>query len=505
MAMPAASSLPKRYTAGGCVLGVEWQISALSQWYPKPVAQALRFKLWMNSDQDEAAAGLVLVAEGDRAALQEISYYTSLKVQGLLAIAHLNSTDRSTELQAPSQPLSLRLTHPLSYLQLCDLSSVLNQCEQATAALPTTLSVQPTTQQANNVIPFTTLRRAMRRQPVAWASSAAAALLAVGLTTALWRPGYQPSYQTSSVPNTDISGATPKAATGAEPSPAADSASPSALSSSASSSSNLPSSAPSDKPRNSQLAVKQPNTNKTTIAAPSQNAATSQTKPSGESPRESQIEPSPESAARLQAKAPAISPEIAGVPPAPARTSDASPEPPSSNQAQEPSAAQSTRPRASSSVLEAAPPPAAESATPRTSRRSLSTAPNANTAAGDATSTPAGAAAISSTAERVTADQAEATTINQVQRYFQTKWQESGVALAEPLSYSVQLSKKGKVVSFAALSSTAEAYRDRLLPTNAPLVFSTGSSSTSSSAQASAGLALRLDILPNGQVQVTKI
>lgn len=492
--MPAARSLQKRYTAGGCVLDVEWQLSALSQWYPKPVAQALRFKLWMNSGQDEAsAAGSVLVAEGDHVALQEISHYTSQKVQGLLAIAHINSADRSAALQNSQQPPSLRLTRPLSYLQLCDLNSVLNQCEQATATLPTALSLAPSTPKANNVVPFLTLRRSIRRQPVAWASSAAAALLAVGLTTALW-PGYQrPSYETSSLPNTDISGTTPEAATGAKPNSAADSIPPSALPS------GVPSSnAPSGSIRSSQPAVK-PNTDKTTIAEPSPSAAVSQAKP----PVNPSVEPSDRSAAKLQAQAPTASPETATAPLASPRASGAPPETPS-NQSQEFSAARSTRPRASSSVLEAAPPPAAESATARANRPNLSTAPGANTAANDGASTATDSASASSTADQAVS-QPEAITIAQVQRYFQTKWQESGVPLSEPLSYSVQLSGKGEVVSFAALSSNAEAYRDRLLPQNAPLVFSVGSSSHSSSNQTSAGLALRLDILPNGQVRVTKI
>ena len=498
MAMPAARSLPKRYTAGGCVLDVEWQLSALSQWYPKPVAQALRFKLWINSDQDGAsAAGSVLVAEGDRAALQEITHYTLQKVQGLLAIAHINSADRSAALQTSQQPPSLRLTHPLSYLQLCDLSSVLNQCEQATAALPTPLSIELSTPNANNVIPFTTLRRSIRRQPIAWASSAAAALLAVGLTTALW-PGYQrPSYQTSSLPNTDISGTTPEAATGTKPDSAADSVSPGALPSGALPSGVPPSGALSDSIRNSQPAVKQPNANKTTTAEPPSNATVSQAEPTAEPPGRS-------STAKLPAQASTASPETAAVPLAPSRASGAPPETPLSTQPQESIAAQSIRPRASSSALEAAPSPAAESTTARANRRNLSTAPSANTAANESASTATDAASASSTADQAVS-QPEATTIAQVQRYFQTKWQESGVTLLEPLSYSVQLSEKGEVVSFVALSSTAETYRDHLLPKNAPLVFSLGSSSTSPSSHASASFVLRLDILPNGQVQVAKI
>ncbi len=501
--MPATRSLQKRYTAGSCVLNVEWQLSALSQWYSKPVAQDLRFELWMNSDQGGASAvGSVLVAEGDRAAFQEIAQYTSQNVRKLLAIAHINSTDRSTLLQSPQRPPSLQLTHPLGYLQLCDLNSVLHQCEQATAALPTTLSttlsVEPSAPRADNVIPFTTLRRSIRHKPMAWASSAAAALLAVGLTTALW-PSYQtrselsatadrepnPSKvdQARSVPNTDISNPTSNAGTEAKPNSAADSMSPSAPppsapSSSAPSSTSSPTS--SDLLRNSKLADRRPSTNATATAEQPQNAA--------------------------------VSPEADALPPAPSRptpkpSSDAPADTP--QPAQEFSTAGRTGTRTPSSALEAAPPPAAE----RTAESGLRTAPRTNTATNDAASTTTESAEAPSTADRATAaragSQPEATTIAQVQRYFQTKWQESDVELSAPLSYNLQLSEKGEVVGFTALSSAAEAYRDRLLPENRPqdrpLIFSADSSIDSSITQAGAGLILRVDILLNGQVQVYKI
>ena len=495
MAMPATRSLQKRYTAGSCVLDVEWQLSALSQWHPKPIAQDLRFKLWMNSTQGDApAAGSALVAEGDRAALQEIAQYISQKVQGLLVIAHINSAGRSAALQSAPQPRGFQLTRSLSYLQLCDLNSVLHQCEQATAALPTTLStassVEPDASQANNVIPFTALRRSIRRRPTAWASSAAAALLAVGLTTALW-PSYQrPSYRTSSEPNTEDSfGATPNAANKANPDSAVN------LPSSVSPSSSPYPIASSGPVKNSNLEAKQPNTNTAATAERSQNAAVSQAQP--------QNKPATESVAKPQAKAPAAPPETATSPSAPASASSNAPPETPSDRAQEFSAADSSGTRAPGSALEAAPPSAARNS------RDLRASPRTNTANSDAASTATDAAIAPSTADQApvarAASQSEITTIAQVQRYFQTKWQEINVSLSEPLSYNLLLSEKGEVVSFTALSSAAAAYSDRLLPEDRPLVFSAHSPADSSATQGDAGFTLRLDILPNGQVQVSKI
>ena len=514
MAMPATRFLQKRYTVGSCVLNVEWQLSALSQWYPKPVAQDLRFELWMNSEMNSdqsgtSAAGSVLVAEGDRAALQEITQYTSQNVRQLLAIASSNSpasnspasTGRSTLPQSLQRPPSLQLTHPLGYLQLCDLNSVLHQCEQATATLPTTLSTtlsdEPSAPKANNVVPFTTLRRSIRHKPVAWASSAAAALLTVGLTTALW-----PSYQTSSelsatanrepglskvdraqpVPNADSANPTPNAATETKPNSAANSVSSSASSST------------SPSLRNSKPTAQRPSPDAIATAEQPQNAAVSQAEPSA--------------TGSTKLKAPAVSPEADALPPAPLRPTPSlnsaapagTPQP-----AQEFSTADRTGRRAFRSALEAAPPSAAQ----RTAESDLRTASRINTATNDAASMTVESAEAPSTVDRPTATRAgsqpEATTIAQVQRYFQTKWQESGVELSAPLSYGLQLSGEGRVVDFTALSSAAETYRDRLLPEDGPLIFSANSPTNSSATQAGAGLALRVDILPNGQVQVSKI
>ena len=166
MATPGASPVQKRYTAGNCTLDVALQLSALSQWYPQPIVQDLRFKLWMQPvEQVQGVATLPrLIAEGDRATLQEISHYLSQKVQSSLTIAQINRNSSP----ALDPPPTLQLTKPLSYLQLCDLTTVIHQCEQAGRMLPVSLgnnvssrsiSYQSSSQSKGNVIPFATVRR----------------------------------------------------------------------------------------------------------------------------------------------------------------------------------------------------------------------------------------------------------------------------------------------------------------------------------------------------------
>ena len=144
-----------------------------------------------------------MVAEGDRAALLEISEYISQQVRRRLTVVHSGSpqTDLALTAKQLSTPTSLQYTEPLGYLALCDLNSVLQQCEQQSAILPvelptvsasdivnkpTVVAVNSPSNASSNVIPISMARRRVRRGPAVWASSAAAALLAVGLTTSLW-------------------------------------------------------------------------------------------------------------------------------------------------------------------------------------------------------------------------------------------------------------------------------------------------------------------------------
>jgi len=92
--------------------------------------------------------------------------------------------------------------------------------------------------------------------------------------------------------------------------------------------------------------------------------------------------------------------------------------------------------------------------------------------------------------------QPQLNTVNQVQRYFQSKWQAQGADLLEPISYEIQISTNGDVVSFSALNDAAQQYRDRLFPTDVQFTLEP------SAPYRTTGLSLRLNILPNGQVTV---
>ncbi|MEM6868270.1 MAG: hypothetical protein AAF528_07805, partial [Cyanobacteria bacterium P01_C01_bin.121] len=234
MASPAARPNFRRYTAGSCLLEVEVQPSALSQWSVKPIAKELSFQLWLQDADGESvettaqsapeqarvdtAVGRKLIAQGDRTDLKSLSQYFQQQTEQVLAIAALNPRTRQTAASSP--PTSLQITEPLGYLQLCDITSVLSQHAQATRTLPialdSALTVEPTAavareapSESSNVIPLDEARRQRagdtdrrqssrrRRRTQVWASSAAAALFAVGLTTTLL--SRDPSLQESNV------------------------------------------------------------------------------------------------------------------------------------------------------------------------------------------------------------------------------------------------------------------------------------------------------------------
>lgn len=180
MDLSAARPVQQRYTAGGCILEVTLQPSALSQWYPRPVAQVLAFKLWLDASpasEENRQLPPTLVAQGDRETFQAIAHYIAQQTRNALTVAHFS--DAPTRTLAPCPP-SFHVQPPLSYLQLCDLTAVFDQVEQATPLLPVSLtSSKAASKPSGRLIPFLANHKL-------WASSAAAALLAVGLTTALW-------------------------------------------------------------------------------------------------------------------------------------------------------------------------------------------------------------------------------------------------------------------------------------------------------------------------------
>ena len=86
--MPAARLTQQRYSHGSCTLEVSFQPSALSQWHPRLVAQALTFKLWLEGlappegdavdaagaeAETEVETASILIAQGDRATLEAIA------------------------------------------------------------------------------------------------------------------------------------------------------------------------------------------------------------------------------------------------------------------------------------------------------------------------------------------------------------------------------------------------------------------------------------------------
>ncbi|MEL7071564.1 MAG: hypothetical protein AAGN15_23350 [Cyanobacteria bacterium J06581_3] len=192
-APPGSNS--EQYTAGSCVLEVQTQPSALSQWSPRPIAGQLTFQLWLGVGSDARS----LIAEGDRTDLQELFQYVQYQTQQVLAIAALNRSRQAAQ-PPPQRPQSLQITALLSYLQLADVTAVLSQCEQSARLLPVELGAEmeaiapASNPDANvtNVVSLAEARRrgdripARRKRNSLWMSSAAAALFAVGLTSTLW-------------------------------------------------------------------------------------------------------------------------------------------------------------------------------------------------------------------------------------------------------------------------------------------------------------------------------
>lgn len=217
MAMPAAQPIHQSYVAGSCKLEVTSLPSALSQWTVRPITNVVDFKLWLELQVPENEADFsLLVAEGDRTQLQELVAYVQQETRNTLAISALNTHRDSTRRNSTTQlapPASLQLPAPLSTLQLCDLSTVLGQYEQTTQALPIDWMAAPAAERqtldssnlnnqnpdnsrtgTNNVVSLAAarrglsskLRRRRNRMPL-WASSAAVAVFAVGLTSTLWQ------------------------------------------------------------------------------------------------------------------------------------------------------------------------------------------------------------------------------------------------------------------------------------------------------------------------------
>ncbi len=438
----SAGPVQQRYTAGGCALDVTLQSSALSQWYPRPIAQALNFKLWLDTPPIASENGgdgqtLTLVAEGDRETLQAIAHHIAQQTRNTLSLASVShSPTRLLPPPAPCPP-SFRLQSPLSYLQLCDLTAVFNQYEQAICPLPVPLSPSvASSRPRGRLIAFPAHRRL-------WASSAAAALLAVGLTTALLTRTEQDAavISDSSPADSDLANAKP-----------------SSQQSDAQSSEDLPTleSAPTEPESAAENPLR-------TTPPPS---ADRRPAPTIDSPK-----PSPKRPA-----SPAITAEETLPPPPLAAAGAPPPEAtPGESQGESLSETQPATPNTVNGSADVRPLP-----TPSTARQSAAT-PDAEQ---------------SQTSPSADTDlQAEnSDIIAQVQNYFQAQWQTIDQKAQFPLSYQLQISRSGEVTSFMGLSDAAQEYRDRLLPAD-PLTFSHS---------ADEALTLRLTLTADGLVQVTE-
>ncbi|MGC1306657.1 MAG: hypothetical protein WA885_05465 [Phormidesmis sp.] len=465
-------SIQQRYSAGGCVLAVSFQPSALSQWYPKPIAQDLTFKLWLTFEAEETFGNEslpTLVAEGDHTALQALSQYFQQQVQASLVIANPNSRiDRSAP--QPGYPPSWQSQRTLSTLQLCDLNTVLTQCEQTICALPialsiadsgTSLSAAPSasatsaqSQQSprRNVIPFRSRRSTL------WASSAAVALFAIGLTTALWpRPSNQ---ELSTSPNSTLNELEvnesevneSEVALSPEPPVAAD------------------------------TILKPPNKDSGTAAEDPQTAS-----PESENARVNQPGTAPPPS--LSDSLPNSSEDLSAAPVTPPpKEKIATPAPPST------SAGRATAQREAEALPELS--ESADSAADGDLAEPF--AANAPAPAGPPNARQQSPMRVESQAEAgIERINSEAAVIAEVKAYFEAQWQSIERAAQTSLMYRLQLSESGEVISFVAVNQAAEAARDRLNPTaNSPTFSPTGSNTD---------LVLNVVLTANGQVQVSKM
>ncbi|MEL6471803.1 MAG: hypothetical protein AAFQ74_18915 [Cyanobacteria bacterium J06623_4] len=525
--------------------------SALSQWSARTIIQSLSFQLWLADvpgGQIPDAATLAdtrqlqLIATGDRTQLQSLARYIQQKTQRVLAVAALqirrDPRSASSVGTEDVPPQCLQLQQPLTYLQLCDLASVLGQYEQSAQALPSSLalpasSTEPT---ARNVI---SLRRAnsttgsfsdrsvaaarRKNRRALWASSAAAALFAVGLTTSLWSrdPELQQTAVESTVPDaTEESfplGATPEELekiTSAEldnsvpetagtdgnvattaPAPTAE-RTPAAGSATADSA-NVPT-AENERPSSGTLPSSSGSVGNggSTSAAPSdervERGAIANTDSEANFPAaaDGEADPTDTTISETQPSAPA---GPSGITPA------AEPAPEASDDAFDADAAPAD------AIIRSAPPnSAAQRSEQFATSPSIARAPT--TTAAQESATPESAApplAASPAAPGLSS------TVEQVRAYFQQRWQASAQRDEGPLQYRLQLSATGEVVSFAALNEASQQSRDRILPTDNPPTFTSAiqsneevEESAESSISDDQSSALQIILNPDGVVQV---
>jgi len=513
MATPASTQ--QSYTAGTCRLDVTSQLSALSEWSARPMVSSLTFQLWL-----EQAGQSALVAQGDRTDLQTLSTYIQNKTRSLLAVAALNSEPRSSEPDI-QPPLSLQRSQPLSYLQLCDLNTVLTQYEQSARALPFSLAATTaTSDSADNVVAFSAARTRTsaavraprpRQNRMVWASSAAAALFAIGLTSTLWSrdPALQQSAIESATPESVASGADADEFS-------IDESEPGQLEPTSEPPTEVPQSASSDDEAGDTTERPIGDLDQQTAAAGPQSSRPqlSRPQPSRSQPSQTISPPVRPSQSGSSNQSPVVSVPVSPTP-APARSPSIAP----------PTASEPQAPTTDNSPAETAPDRLERNAQREDESFAAPVEPAADAAAADETPeiaitsesvleqaslepesldleslrSPASISRRASQELSGTADvpaEAIAGTINQVQTYFQSRWEPSE---DNPLSYELQLSAEGEVESFVGLDDVSQEKRDQILPVNAPPVFPRP---TTAEADISDPLTLRVLLQRDGVVQV---
>ena len=351
---------------------------------------------------------------------------------------------------------------------------------QQIASIPPQPAAAP--KQKGKLIFFPTGRRA------AWASSAAAALFAVGLTAALWQNKTSVP-ETASIAEADL----------AEPNIAASenkrlrlgkstNPEPSATLPNNASQSERSQTQTAQKPDATTQRAEQPtdvpeqsnsSTNRSSRDRPPAASSSATNPPAGSAPSAAPV--SPKNSTNESANAPTDISIATAPAPASRRAPNNPPE----------------RETVSAEPDAEAPNPAALSApTDEAELPSLAApSPQASVRRGQSNEVNRASAPPSPTAATV---RQESETITQVRNYFINQWRPND-NLSAPLSYQLQLSPLGEVVSFSALTEGGGAYRDRLLP-NSTLSFL-----PSNSAALVDGLTLKITLTPSGQVQVEKI
>ncbi|EDX84674.1 hypothetical protein S7335_2371 [Synechococcus sp. PCC 7335] len=528
MAIPTANPMKQRSTAGSCILEVTTRPSALSQWSDRLVADSLTFKLWLadgavDPNANEARGVPRLVAEGDGTVLQSITRYIQIRTRQTLAVPALgglssnnsSSSDSSSDDPSNSDSSSTRTSayppefeypQPLSYLQLCDLNTVLTQYEQTVVTLPpiapeqlseNVILLQPV--RDNRVDPSTNVIRSprkLRKRMRLWASAAATALAAVGLTTALWsRESTLQEVATADNVTIRADVSEPETVQLLEQAQADDISPDSSLDTSSNA---LPDSSPNFSSNSS------PNLPLSDDETQSAKALFEDTQPDVSSNISSGQ--TAQSLSRTQVglgdnSALPSTDESATLAPSAPQTLTAAPSPTSTEQ----DLAQNQ-----TEILPTTPSPAiAEFGASRLAEQSeevpriemleeTTSAADINSAEGEAVlgSDPNDSAR--STAIAVPNDLPPAELalqsmpiVSQVQTYFQQRWQGGSEGI---LLYELRLSDTGDILSFTAFSEAAEQQRERILPSTARPSFATSSESDS--------LILRVILSDDGTVQV---